>query len=299
MPYIELLGRGDRLGANITSIISQIIYAHFNKYEIRYNRNFIKSGDDVRFVEFNQNYLNSVFIKTLFDYIDLHNETVNKDEVEIRMFSIHYFEIISKVVLEIKMDLLSYFKKYIFKDIVNFFKLRCDEANYILPYNPNNTTLIHLRLNDVANQNDYDGRLCASEFSKSLNDDKMADNSLDYFVKEKYGNVNCQSPIPFDRIKQCVDTFNSGDSSSEVYVVTNPGENLLNIPYPVLSNHDESYDLFLLCNSNNLILSRSTFSISAMFFSEYENFYIPLWGHIPCFGLDTKFDNNKNIKYFY
>jgi len=299
MGYIELLGRGDRLGANITSFITQIIYVHKNKLEIRYDRNFIKSGDNVNFVEFNQNYLNSVFIKTLFDYIDLHNERVNKDDVEIHMFSIHYFEIISKVVLEIKMDLLSYFKKYIFKDIVNFFKLRCDEANYILPYNPNNTTLIHLRLNDVANQNDYDGRLCASEFRKCLDDDKIANNALDYIVKGKYGNVNCQSPIPFDRVKQCLDTFNNDSSSSEVYVVTNSGENLLNIPYPVLSNHDESYDLFLLCNTNNLILSRSTFAISAMFFSEYENFYVPLWGHIPCFGLDTKFDNNKNIKYFY
>ena len=66
---IELYGRGDRLGANITCMIAQIICAVEFKYYIHYDRNFINHNDNVCFVPYNQNYSKSLFIETLFDFI--------------------------------------------------------------------------------------------------------------------------------------------------------------------------------------------------------------------------------------
>ena len=103
--YIELLGRGDRLGANITCFIAQILYAVHNKIFIKYNRNHIESGDNVCFVPYKQDYNNSIFIKSLFDFIDIHNNKLaehDKTDIKDNMFSIHFFEIISKVSINIK-----------------------------------------------------------------------------------------------------------------------------------------------------------------------------------------------------
>jgi len=300
MPYIELLGRGDRLGANINTFIAQIIYAHKNNLEIRYNRNFINSGDDVRYIPFNQDYLNSIFIETLLDFIDIHNSKLVKDELEVKFYTIHFFELMSKVVLDVKMDLVSYFKKYIFNSISNIFKEKSLKKDYKIPFDVETTVVVHLRLDDVRWIPDYDGRLCAEEFSNYLNDDKITTNELDFYVKNKYGRqYNHQSPIPFNRIESYLSEIKLENPNYNVVLVTSQGENLLNLPYKVFSNNDESYDLFLLCCAKKVILSRSTFSLVSMFFGESEKYYVPLWGHIPCFGIYTKFDNNKNINFIY
>jgi hypothetical protein len=300
MPYIELLGRGDRLGANITTFIAQTIYAHKNNLEIRYNRNFINSGDDVKHIPFNQDYLNSIFIETLLDFIDIHNSKLLKDELEVKFYTIHFFELMSKVVLDVKMDLVSYFKKYIFNSIIDIFKEKYLKKDYKIPFDVETTVVVHLRLDDVRWSPDYDGRLCTKEFTNYLNDDKITTNELDFYVKNKYGRqYNRQSPIPFNRIESYLSEIKLENPNYNVVLVTSQGENLLNLPYKVFSNNDESYDLFLLCCAKKVILSRSTFSLVSMFFGESEKYYVPLWGHIPCFGLYTKFDNNKNINFIY
>ena len=278
----------------------EIIKLLKNNLEIRYDRNFIKSGDNVKFVPFNQNYVNSIFIESLLDYIDIHNSKLIKDDVIVEMYTIHFFEIISKVVLEIGMDLLTYFKTFIYSDVINIFKLKSQEKNYTIPFEVENTIVVHLRLDDVRGYRDYDGRMCSSEFSKILNDDKILDNDVDSFVKNKYGNhTNSQSPIPFNRIQECLDDIKKENPKFNIVIVTNPGEDTTKIPYPVLSSNDESYDLFLLCNAKIVILSRSTFAISSLFFSDSETYYVPLWGHVPCFGLSSKFDKTNKIKYYY
>ena len=97
--YIELLGRPDRLGANITNFIAQICYAVFHNVFIVYNKYYIEDGDDVfsRLCnkKYNQNYNNSIFVQTLFDYIDIHNENLKNKGYpygeKIYMFSIRLF----------------------------------------------------------------------------------------------------------------------------------------------------------------------------------------------------------------
>jgi hypothetical protein len=103
--FIELFGRGDRLGANITCFISQILYAINKGYFIIYDKKFINHCDDVLFVPYNQNYNNSIFIKSLFHFIDCHNDFLKKSGVLLgeknNMVTIHWFELTSKVLLTV------------------------------------------------------------------------------------------------------------------------------------------------------------------------------------------------------
>ena len=114
--YIELLGRGDRIGANITCFIAQILYAFHKKIYIKYDRKYIEHGDNVRFVPYNNKYNNSIFISSLFDFIDIHNSQLSIQDVseKVDFFSIDFFELISKVTHTIQKDHFTYFRENIF-----------------------------------------------------------------------------------------------------------------------------------------------------------------------------------------
>ena len=47
-----------------------------------------------------------------------------------------------------------------------------------------------------------------------------------------------------------------------------------------------------------VVLSRSNFAVSSLFFSDKKKVYCPLWGHFTSYGLDTKYDKN-DFFYFY
>ena len=298
MPYIELLGRGDRLGANITTFIAQILYAIHNKLYIKYNRNYINHGDNIRFVEYNQRYNNSIFIETLFDFIDNHNDNLLLDDNEIKMYTIDYFEIISKTMLELKVDLVSYFRDNVLPKIINNYNNNALKRDYKIPFNSKKSICVHLRLDDMRYSRDYNGLLCSSFFRKYIDDDIPVNNTTDNLLKSKVRFCNYQAPIDFNRIKEQIDIALAKYTDHEFIIITNPGENLSNLPYKCIQSNDESYDLYLLCNSNVVILSRSTYAISSLFFGIANELYIPLWGHLPCFGIYTKYDRNTNFNFF-
>jgi hypothetical protein len=300
--YIELLGRGDRLGANITCFIAQIIYAFHNKIFIKYNRKNIESGDNVRFVPYNQEYNNSIFIKTLFDFIDIHNSKLESNDTIVKdnMFSIHFFEIISKVLLTIKQDHFSYFKEKIYPDIKNIFHHYSKENGYLdnIPFNPQKTILVHLRLDDRRHATDYDGYVCAQFFNNVINNDKIADNETDRQVKNIYPICNTQAPLSKNKIQAQINDARQKNPDFEVIIVTTPNENTSEFPYRCIQSNDESLDLFYLCNSEVVILSRSTYALSCLYFGIASKVYLPVWGHSSCFGLTNKYDKSK-FHYFY
>ena len=303
MPYINLTGRPDRLGANITTFISQIIFAHKNNFRINFDKNLIYGDSiwaDLKYGPINQRFKESIFVQSLFDYIEEYNSYISIDNLEINFFSSDYFEIMSKTVLEIESDLVTYFKKNLYDNVNKFFLEKLKQKNYSLPFDPNDTVLIHLRLDDAKYIDDYDGKICANHFAECINSNQIATIELDRIVKNKYGsNFNRQAQISFYKIEHCLSKIYLEDSNyKNAVIVTSPNENLENINYPVISNFDESYDLFLLSNAKKIILSKSTFSLSSLFFGNFETCYLPLWGHIPCFGIYTKFDENRNIKFF-
>ena len=302
--YIDLLGRGDRLGANISCFIAQIIYAVHNKIYIKFDRNFIESGDNVRFVPYNQNYNNSVFISTLFDFIDIHNSRLacQDSSVKDNMFSIHFFELISKVTINIKQDHFSYFRKCIQPDIKDIFLNKAFEKGYTnnIPFNPKKTIAVHLRLDDVRNCRDYDGRVCSQHFINIINNDIIADNNTHNQITTYYPGCNFQAPLSKEKLQLQIDAALKKYPDYEVVLITNPNENTNIFPYRCIQNNDESLDLFLLCNSEVVILSRSTFALSCLYFGIANEIYLPVWGHSACFGLGAmnKFDESK-FNYFY
>ena len=74
----------------------------------------------------------------------------------------------------------------------------------------------------------------------------------------------------------------------------------LDYDYEVIKSPDENIDLFFLTICKVVILSRSTFALSSIFFNNNKiKSYIPLWGHFVCCGLDTIYDKNDNSKIEY
>jgi hypothetical protein len=84
----------------------------------------------------------------------------------------------------------------------------------------------------------------------------------------------------------------------EVVIITSPGNYGTGFSYRSIRSNDENLDLYLLCNSEVIILSRSNFSLSSLFFGMAKEVYVPMWGHLACIGPCTKFDN-CNFNYFY
>lgn len=290
---IELFGRGDRLGANITTFIAQIIYAVHNKLYIYYDKAYIRSGDDVRFAPYNQEYNSSLFMESLFAFIDEHNKTLPyKEEERIKMYTIDFFKLISSVTQDIKMDHFRYFKTHIFPTISEQFKAFAKSKNYTdyLNFHPNKTILVHLRLDDVKHSSDYDGSLCGNHFQEVINKDLIADNEVHASIRRIH-DCNRQSTLHNTKLINVIQLAKTKYPDYEVVIVTNPGENTSHLPYRCIQSDDPSLDLFLLCNAEVLILSRSTFALSALYFGIVKDAYIPLWGHLPCFGLYTKYDS--------
>lgn len=298
MKSIELYGRGDRLGANITTMISQIICAVKNKYYVVYNRNFINHNDDVCHVPYNQTYSTTVFIESLFDFIDDHNKQCDPHGERIRIDTIHFFTMISSVLQCVKLDLITYFKQNIYERLEPHFKKNAISRNYYakIPFDPSKTIAVHLRLNDTRDYSDYDGSICANHFRNVIDNDQIANNNT-HFEAIRLGGTNFQAPLSNHKILTQIKIAQQKYPDHKVVLITSPGENTSNLPYECIQSSDESFDLFLLCNANVLILSRSTFAISSLFFGNPTEVYLPLWGHLPCFGLYTKFDHCK-INYF-
>jgi hypothetical protein len=291
--YIELFGSSDRLGGNIADMVSQISYAVKNNMYIKYDRENIRVHNS-----YNQYYNSSIFLQTLFDIIDKHNYWLNEPFTEeyIDLAANSHFEVLTKTILDINTDLFSYFKNLYTEDIRQNFIRRAEEKKYTVPFDPKKTILIHHRLEDVRHRPDYDGSIC-SEFMKNIIESGNIPNNDVLTMDTPNPQGHMQSPLSTDKINLIVNDIIKYKPDHEIILVTNPNEDLSGLPYRCISSNDEFYDLFLLCNSETLVLSRSNYALSSLFFGIGEDVYIPLWGHIPCYGLWTKYDKS-NYKYF-
>jgi hypothetical protein len=294
--YIDLYGSSDRLGGNIVDIISQIIYAINNNLYIKYNRNYLRVHNS-----YNQGYNSSIFMQTLFDIIDKHNNTINDENFSeyVELAASSHYELLSRTVLNIRQDLVSYFLKNLFTDEIreNFLE-RAKILNYEVPFDPKKTILIHHRLEDAKNRPDIDGSLSANFLKDKIEDGIIPDNNIfNLTPTTKEYEMHIQVPLSTEKLKSIVEIVSKDKPNHEIVIVSTPNENLSDLPYRYLSSHDEFYDLFLLCNSETSILSRSNYALSSLFFGMSKNTYIPLWTVVPCYGLYTKYDNN-NFNFF-
>lgn len=290
--HIYLFDRGDRLGSNITNYIAQILYAYKHCYIIK----FMKKKSEYK-------YYNSIFVKTLFDYIDKHNEELYK--INIQDENIVRFEdeedwifVTSFTLQKLKTDLITYFHRNIYNTIQdNFTNL---SFKYNIPFDINKTILVHLRLDDVVNNrfnyhNDYDGSICSEYYKRKISNNKTC-------KVEFYHRINNQAPLSKDKIDTIINKAKKEFPGYKVLLLTSPISDTSFLDYDFIKSKDESFDLFLLTMCNVTILSRSTYALSSVFFNKNKvKTYIPLWGHFVCTGLNTIYDkNDKNkIEYFY
>ena len=283
--FLKMLDRCDRLGTNLINYVSQIIHAYNNHYFILYKHDM--------------NYCDTIFAKCLIDFIHFYNSTLQEKYANIEESEeliicndsdLNYTT--SLTVRHLKSDLISYFKQYLYKYIRPCLESYALEKSYNIPFDPKKTILVHLRLEDVMTWPNYDGRICSDHYAWLINNNEKCEWSC---FGWKY---NRQTPLPTETIQYQIDGALLKYPDYEVVIITSPGNYGTGFSYRSIRSHDESLDLYLLCNSEVIILSRSNFSLSSLFFGIAKEVYVPMWGHLACIGPCTKYDN-CNFNYFY
>jgi len=271
---IYLYSRGDRLGGHILQYILLTIYAFYNNLFIVYEPDKVK-------------YNNSLFVKAILRYIDTFNRRFSKgrdhflekyktlDIQEYLLdFKVEYnpnkyfyscdLQLIgTQVVFAIKSDIFSYFKKYIGSSLTKHI-LDADilPAHYTVPFDKKRTILVHLRLEDVKDREDYDGEYCSNYYRNIIDSDSQQISGI-----VSMGWRNMQTPIARDKMDKCLKEAQSKYPLHEIVMIAAPGDYDIGYPYKCIRSADESYDLFLLCNAEVIVLSRSTFSLVSQIFS--------------------------------
>jgi hypothetical protein len=290
MPFITLYGdHENRIGSHLIIHICEILYAHKNKYYIKYDINKIR-------------YKSSVFLKVLLNYIDNYNDTfIEKDEIEYFPFSNDNFKqmdwtkTIYKSIQCIKIDFKSYWREI----NPNFYNDLLQLSSYKeLPFNPKKTIAVHLRLDDVHDWWDYDGTASANHYRDIINNNTNIDEV--YHIHNYASLPNMQAPIAMERIECQIQDAKMRFPDHEVVIISSPcTKHLIRTNHRIICNDDESYDLFLLSVSNVVILSRSNFSTAVIIFGNHERIYAPLWGQLVINGFYTKYHENSSIFSFF
>ncbi len=309
---VYLYSRGDRLGSHILQYLSIIIYAFYNNLYIVYEPEKVNYNAD--YVYEGKTYQKSFFVEGILKWVDNYNNRFPKKdylknyenfnameyllEFKIKFDKFAYFYscdlliITTQVLYNIKCDLISYFKRYIFNSIK---KTLTDfvPKDFSLPFNPEKSILVHLRMGDVKDRKDYDGSFCSNFYKNRIDNDTQ-----EIIGITKLGYSNMQTPLSKEKVVNVIQEAKIKYPEHEVILITQPGDYEIDLPYRCIRNDNENIDLYLLCNADVLILSRSTFALSAAFLGKAREIWSPLWGHFVCTGLSTKYDNSR-FNYFY
>lgn len=267
---MQLIDTGDRLGGLLSSHIAGILYAHHHTIPIKYEHS---------------RYDDSIFMKALYEWISNYN--VNAVEKEVELVSERdWYRSMIHTLKTIKTDFVSYFYTHLRDSVCTSIHHYAIEKGYTIPFDPHKTILVHLRLNDVRSLPDYEGSLCNNHYASLINSERY----------EECFNMcpNRQAPISIPKLEQLILETKTEFPEHEVILLTSPGE-MIQSPYRVISNSDESLDMYLLCNCDVVILSRSTFSLVTLLFGNSNYAYIPWWCHSACIGLSTKFDQSHSL----
>jgi hypothetical protein len=309
MDSIYLYSRGDRLGSHILQYLSIIIYAYYNNLYIVYEPEKVNYNSDYKYE--GSTYCKSFFVEAILKWIDNHNQKFHKNnylekykdlnpkdyllDFEINfdqnsyLYSCDLLIITTQVLYNIKSDLISYFKKYIGKSMLQHLQ-QLVPTNFVLPYDPKKTILVHLRLGDVKDRTDYDGSYCSNYYKNRIDNDNQ---KIQGIVTELMINHNRQTPLSRDKVEKAIKEAKQKYPEHEVIIITAPGDYEIDYPYRCIRSDNENLDMYMLCNADVLILSRSTFSLSAAFLGTAREIWCPLWGHFVGTGLYTKYDNSK------
>lgn len=290
----NLKHRKDRLGTQWLCILYQFYYCTYMNYYIQYNDDYIPFND-------------SIFIQCIFKLIKAHNSSFTKIESIIIDDIINidgYADVdigndmcygLGFIVNLLQQDLLSYFKEKFYYQIQLYYNNLCSKFKSI-PFDPENSIIIHLRLDDQIYEEDYDGKICSTHYINLINNSEKC-----YFTNGPNKKYNKQNPLSYNKIKIQLNILQSQFPKAKIIIIASPLTEIpaLNFNYDlIIQNLDYNYDLFLLSKAKKIILSRSNFAVVSLFFGEHTHVHMPLWGHFACLGFGTKYDKNK-FTYFY
>ena len=154
MVFLEINHRPDRLGANLTWYIMQIIWCHKNNWFCHW---LPGPFDESLFIETIKIYLN----KYNFNLGDELGDHDHKWKVEfIENSQQDWPGNCMKVTKEVGLDLLTYYKRYIYDDMNEIFKSIFISHPKFKSINLNfkKTIALHLRLDDVSERGPYPGK---------------------------------------------------------------------------------------------------------------------------------------------
>jgi hypothetical protein len=285
--------RSDRIGSLFLSILYQIYYCKIHNYFIHIN--------DISKLD---KYKTSIYLQSILNIIKEHNKKIKVtskhtvlDKININgpgIYDLCYG--MGKIVQDTQCDMLTYFKNNFNNDIV------CD--NYNIPFDINNSIVIHLRLDDTTDKKDYDGSICSSYYINLINNSKETHYTnlppLQKIIPNGFEH-NTQNPLSPNKIKKQLDILLSDFPNSKVIIIASPLTKIPKISFKydmLIQSQNYEYDLYLLTMCKKIILSRSNFALMALFFGNHTHIHMPLWGHFACAGFGTKYDKCK-FKYFY
>lgn len=286
--------RPDRIGTEILSFLFQFYFCYKNNYFLHLNYNNIRFKD-------------SIFMKCILKIINDYNNNLLQSGIQInKSLDPDIINIpgpgetdmcygMGMIVQILEVDMLTFFKINFYESIKQFYDFET-KNKYNIPFDPENSIVIHLRLDDQWWESDYDGRICSNHYSNLINNNQRC-----YFTNGPNNKFNKQNPLSSEKIKTQLNILLQDFPDSKVVIIASPLTKIpeLNFNYDiVLQNNDFNYDLFLLSKSKKIILSRSNFSLISLFFGEQTHIHMPLWGHFACAGFGTKYDNCK-FTYFY
>lgn len=292
---IPLYYSNDRLGTNILYNISSFVYAHKFNLPLLYSPNlntnsiFLTTFKGMTASHNKNAEINNSNLDYLLNYESFINKysrgIFNRYPSELDFYGIHYLTCTS-----IKQDYFSYFRNKLLSKYSQIIQELARSQKYKLPFDPKKTICIHVRLGDVNTWQEGSHAECNDVFVDYLNKEDM--DSCRKGCKYR------QAPIRKDKLISLIKEAKAKYPNREIVTFTNPGHDL-GLPYRCLTSNDQDLDLYLLCQSEVLISSRSTFGMIPLLFNNLKEAWIPKWCVSAVTGLNTKFDlNSLNTTYY-
>ena len=317
MKNLILPNRGDALGSNFIVKLGAFIYGKINNIKIFYKK-FIKDEGQWGTYSFRED---SMFMEPFFkfckekeenlEYIDYYDDGKGGN-LRIQQ---------AAPVVEMKQDLISYFNQNYKNKFYKIIEEIAIKRNYQLPWKDNKKIIcIHLRLGDNAshdgsNMQDYDGRASGTYIKDLIENNKLNNYSKTEMIKQSHEyyrrnkikfNKNDmpdrQCCISIIKLENLIIKLKKEYPAKEIHVISLFTNNSNHKKYRNLcekynikihSNKDIDYDLWLLINSEILILSKSNYSLVAGYFHQGNKVYYPIWGTFVSTGLNTIYDKSN------
>lgn len=288
-PMHRLHSRHDRIGSNFALMLAEYAYCNANQFRCCIAGDF-KYKDLFPFFIFDECPENDRFEEsTLPVYHESKNLTM----------------CLSRTVLHFRRDLPSVIgemKHSLYRKIKTRFTQMGEENPVFLWPQSKRVICIHLRLEDVSDReySDITRRAARRGIELLDHDTEFGCRQGNWMFKasgeliEHFSGHMGQCSISDDTMRQTIRRFQREYPDHEVHLIAHPsGKTTLSSEFLVHRPREEATALWNMMHADVLVLSCSTFSLTAAFLHQGSRVYYPSWNHFSAIGLGTKFDRSS------